>query len=156
MTVRIAIAATGKCKEVEQYLPNNYKVIGRTRDNTGTIIVGVDNAGWTMDDYVIPRLGSGMIHCEEVVEIDGLDLKQMLLALDPKPKKGRAPALSVSEVGEVRHAWRENDLAWQKYRAQPNKYDQPHHLTLADLAKRFRVSEGVIADVINKEGAYQW
>ena len=52
--MRIAIAATGKSKEVAQYLPNNYKVLGRTLDNTGTIIVGVDDHGWTLDQYVIP------------------------------------------------------------------------------------------------------
>jgi hypothetical protein len=81
MTVRIAIAATGKAKEVAQYLPNNYQTLGRTLDNTGTIIVGVDDHGWTLDDYVIPRLGSGMIHCEEVVEINGLNIKQLVLNL---------------------------------------------------------------------------
>ena len=155
MTVRIAIAATGKTKEVAQYLPNNYKVLGRTCDNAGTIIVGVDNAGWTMDAYVIPRLGSGMIHCEEVVEIDGLDLKQMLLQLDPKPKKkGRKPALDDETVEEVRRRWANNDREWQEYRKRPCGRP-PHHLTLSQLARSFRVSEGVIADVINKEGAYR-
>lgn len=79
--MRIAIAATGKSKEVAQYLPKNFKVLGRTLDNTGTIIVGVDDHGWTLDQYVIPRLGSGMIHCEEVFEINGLNLKQMELNL---------------------------------------------------------------------------
>ncbi|KPL26820.1 MAG: hypothetical protein AMJ72_12295 [Acidithiobacillales bacterium SM1_46] len=155
MTVRIAIAATGKTKEVAQYLPNNYKVIGRTCDNTGTIIVGVDNAGWTMDDYVIPRLGSGMIYCEEVVEIDGLDLKQLLLQLEPTPppKKGRKRALDDHQVEEVRHAWSSNDREWQEYRKRPCGRP-PHHLTISDLARRFRVSEGVIADIINREGAY--
>jgi hypothetical protein len=81
MSVRIAIAATGKTKEVAQYLPKNYGVLGRTCDNTGTIIIGVDDHGWTLDQYVIPRLGSGMIHCEEVVEINGLSIKQMSLNL---------------------------------------------------------------------------
>lgn len=81
MSVRIAIASTGKSKEVAQYLPNNYQVLGRTLDNTGTIIVGVDDHGWTLDQYVIPRLASGMIHCEEVVEINGLNIKQLVLNL---------------------------------------------------------------------------
>jgi hypothetical protein len=81
VTVRVAIADTGKSKSVAQYLPSNYQVLGRTLDNTGTIIVGVDDHGWTLDQYVIPRLGSGMIHCEEVVEINGLNIKQMVLNL---------------------------------------------------------------------------
>lgn len=79
--MRIAIAATGKTKEVAQYLPNNFQVLGRTLDNTGTIIVGVDDHGWSLDQYVIPRLASGMIHCEEVHEINGLNIKQMELNL---------------------------------------------------------------------------
>ena len=64
-----------------QYLPNNFKVLGRTLDNTGTIIVGVDDHGWSLDQYVIPRLGSAMIHCEEVFEINGLNIKQLELNL---------------------------------------------------------------------------
>jgi len=79
--VRIAIAATGKSKTVARYLPNNFQVLGRTLDNTGTIIVGVDDHGWTLDQYVIPRLGTAMIHCEEVFEINGLNIKQMELNL---------------------------------------------------------------------------
>lgn len=79
--MRIAIAATGKSKEVAQYLPKNFVVLGRTLDNTGTIIAGVDDHGWTLDKYVIPRLASGMIACEEVIEFNGLNLKQMELNL---------------------------------------------------------------------------
>jgi hypothetical protein len=159
--VRIAIAATGKSKDVAQYLPNNFKVLGRTLDNTGTIIIGVDDHGWSLDKYVIPRLGSALIHCEEVFEINGLNLTQLELNLklqheaEPKKKRGRAPALSITETEEVRNAWRENDLLWQRYRAYAHKFDKPHHLTVSDLAIRFRVSEGVINDVINHEGAYK-
>jgi len=79
--MRIAIAQTGKSKDVAQYLPKNFAVIGRTLDNSGTVIVGVDDHGWSLDQYVIPRLASGMIHCEEVIEINGLNLKQMELNL---------------------------------------------------------------------------
>ncbi|HUW44358.1 MAG TPA: hypothetical protein VMW50_01055 [Dehalococcoidia bacterium] len=79
--MRIAIAQTGKSKDVAQYLPKNFTVIGRTLDNSGTVIVGVDDHGWSLDQYVIPRLASGMIHCEEVIEINGLNLKQMELNL---------------------------------------------------------------------------
>tara|TARA_R110002126_G_scaffold203064_3_gene350383 strand:- start:1790 stop:2053 length:264 start_codon:yes stop_codon:yes gene_type:complete len=79
--MRLAIAQTGKTKEVAQYLPKNFTVIGRTPDNTGTIIVGVDDHGWSLDQYVIPRLASGMIHCEEVIEINGLNIMQLELNL---------------------------------------------------------------------------
>ncbi len=163
--MRIAIAATGKSKNVAQYLPNNFKVLGRTLDNTGTIIVGVDDHGWSLDKYVIPRLGSAMIHCEEVFEINGLNLTQLELNLKAQEeaeaitqtkddKRGRKRALTDEQVDRVRHVWTQNDRAWQLYRSNPTCNQKPIHLTVADLARQFRVSEGVIANVLNCEGAY--
>lgn len=160
--MRIAVAHTGKSKDVAQYLPNNFTVLGRTLDNTRTIIVGVDDHGWTLDKYVIPRLGSALIHCEEVIEWNGINLMQLELNLkqqreaEPKPKKrkGRKPALNDEQVDMVRHTWTSNDRAWQAYRSNPARHDKPMHLTVSDLARQFRVSEGVIADVLNKTGAY--
>jgi hypothetical protein len=49
---------------VEAYLPMNYDLDGSDEDYV--YIVGVDNAGWTLEDYVIPRLASGLIFAEEV------------------------------------------------------------------------------------------
>ncbi len=79
--MRIALAFTGKSKDVAQYLPNNFRVLGRSLDNTKTIIIGVDDHGWSLDAYVIPRLGSALIHCEEVFEINGLNITQLELNL---------------------------------------------------------------------------
>lgn len=79
--MRIALAFTGKSKDVAQYLPNNFRVLGRSLDNTKTIIIGVDDHGWSLDAYVIPRLGSALIHCEEVMEINGLNITQLELNL---------------------------------------------------------------------------
>ena len=114
--MRIAIAHTGKSKDVAQYLPNNFTVLGRTLDNSGTIIVGVDDHGWTLDAYVIPRLGSALIHCEEVFEINGLCIKQLELNLKTarkaerkyqkkEKKQGRKRALDDENVALVRHIW---------------------------------------------------
>lgn len=158
--IRIAIAQTGKAKVVAEYLPNNYKVIGRTLDNAGTVIVGIDDHGWTLDGYVIPRLGTALIAVSEVIEVDGLDLKQLQLDLIPakvpakRRRKGRKPALTDEQAEEVRNVWQENDRAWQFYRSNPSFNPKPIHLTVSDLARRYRVSEGVIADVLNREGAY--
>ncbi len=156
--MRIAIARTGKSKDVAQYLPNNFTVLGRTLDNRGTIIVGVDDHGWTLDQYVIPRLASGMIHCEEVIEINGLCITQMELNLQTYEKKykkqGRKRALTEQQAGEIRDVWKANDLAWQEYRRSPNRHPRPINLKYSHLAKRFRVSEGVIRDVIDRRGAY--
>lgn len=47
----------------ERYLPSNYHVTGATPDEI--YIAGEDHAGWTLDDYVIPRLASGLIVAKE-------------------------------------------------------------------------------------------
>lgn len=49
-------------KVIAQYLPGRYKVIA-TEDQGETIITyigGEDFAGWTLDEYVKPRLESGL------------------------------------------------------------------------------------------------
>lgn len=56
--------------EVRAYLPDNYEVYGhRFPDGPSgkieVLIRGRDFAGWTLDDYVIPRLGSGSMACSE-------------------------------------------------------------------------------------------
>ena len=77
--LRIALALTSDAKDVAQYLPGNYSVIGRTMELEnnktsltlmGILIAGVDDHGWTLDDYVIPRLGSGMIPCREIEDFN--------------------------------------------------------------------------------------
>jgi hypothetical protein len=75
---RYAIVRNARSRsEAEAYLPENYRVIWkgdvpklRGSDSTplchGYVIEGEDVAGWTFDDYVIPRYGSGLIGCEEI------------------------------------------------------------------------------------------
>jgi hypothetical protein len=53
-----------EASEVAAYLPFNYRIRGETADRV--YIEGADNAGWTLDGYVIPRLGSGWITAIEV------------------------------------------------------------------------------------------
>lgn len=67
MSVRIArvqVQGRDTAKTVANYLPQNYKVIGH--DGDSVLIGGTDNHGWTLDAYVIPRLGSGMMIATEV------------------------------------------------------------------------------------------
>jgi hypothetical protein len=54
---------------VTAYLPSNYKVMGTNKDG-GIVIFGEDNLGWTLDGYVIPRLGSGGYGAKEVTEYE--------------------------------------------------------------------------------------
>lgn len=49
---------------VANYLPANYRVLDvLTHD---VLIAGEDDCGWTMDDYVLPRLASGLRFGEEI------------------------------------------------------------------------------------------
>lgn len=51
-------------ERVEAYLPGNYWIDVAYDDEF--VLAGTDVAGWTLDDYVIPRLASGLIFAEEV------------------------------------------------------------------------------------------
>lgn len=67
---RRAIVRGGAPHVVAAYLPSNYRVLfdhELTVDKT-VVIEGEDVAGWTLDDYVLPRLASGLYFGEEVVE----------------------------------------------------------------------------------------
>jgi len=48
---------------IRQYMPGNYTA---SRQGDDVIIQGTDNAGWTLDDYVIPRLASGLYFAREI------------------------------------------------------------------------------------------
>lgn len=64
---RFAIVTGARDKwEVVAYMPENYEVIYWF--DKGVIITGIDNAGWTLDGYVIPRLSSGNMGCRELVK----------------------------------------------------------------------------------------
>ncbi len=56
---------------VAAYLPANYTVIGEGSE--GVLIVGKDSAGWTLQDYVLPRLASGLWFGRELSADDYAD-----------------------------------------------------------------------------------
>lgn len=77
---RYAVVRSARSRsEAEAYLPRHYAVIGEAVEEeprlgprsprfsrTVYVIAGRDSAGWTLDDYVIPRYASGLIQCEEI------------------------------------------------------------------------------------------
>ncbi len=66
MTTRYAIVkGANSPRELQAYLPENYRLVGAYA--LDYIIAGEDNAGWTLDGYVIPRLSSGLMGCKELV-----------------------------------------------------------------------------------------
>ena len=54
---------------IKSYLPANYHVVHVDPNGQGILIAGEDDHGWTLDDYVIPRFGSGLIACREVFPV---------------------------------------------------------------------------------------
>lgn len=66
MSLRYAVVSGDK-DVIKHYLPHLYHVVGDVvpddelpSEISWTVIAGEDNAGWTLDDYVIPRLNSGL------------------------------------------------------------------------------------------------
>ena len=55
---------------VKSYLPHNYEAYYEPCVDASVepyiLIEGYDRAGWTLDGYVIPRLGSGLIFAKEI------------------------------------------------------------------------------------------
>jgi hypothetical protein len=64
MSVRFAIVESSDVETVRAYLPGNYDAIRHS--DTETLIYGADSAGWTLDEYVIPRLASGLYFATEI------------------------------------------------------------------------------------------
>lgn len=56
-------------ERVAAYLPSNYSVLDSDITEHGggdtVVIGGRDNAGWTLDAYVLPRLASGLMFGKE-------------------------------------------------------------------------------------------
>lgn len=54
---------------VQRYMPSNYKAaqhVYGSGPRSLIFIYGSDSHGWTLDDYVIPRLASGGIIAKEI------------------------------------------------------------------------------------------
>lgn len=61
---KVADAPDITVQKLKAYMPANYNVI--VGPDGSFYVVGIDMAGWTMDDYIIPRLASGLIWAQEV------------------------------------------------------------------------------------------
>ena len=65
---RYLLVAGGDEQRIAAYLPTNYRVVQTvTHDGRRHVLVeGRDQAGWTLNGYVIPRLGSGLLFAQEI------------------------------------------------------------------------------------------
>lgn len=97
--VRIArVRGDHDIESVRALLPANYACF---RNTAGTLIVhGCDDAGWTLDDYVLPRLASGLIFADEsyprLVTCDGCGRK---FTVENTPLTRRVRCGECDEVG---------------------------------------------------------
>lgn len=72
MTKRVAIIThEADLAVVQRFLPWNYTAEKTMLDSI--IIEGEDNAGWTLDGYVIPRLASGGYYAREIAGDDAFN-----------------------------------------------------------------------------------
>ena len=70
MSARFAfVRGARRREEVSAYLPDGFAVIGEgvSDGRTFYVIGGYGSHGWTLDEYVMPRLASGLMAAEEVV-----------------------------------------------------------------------------------------
>jgi hypothetical protein len=60
--------AVERARVIEAYMPSNYSAFPVIADSVtvGVLIVGEDSHGWTLDDYVLPRLASGLYFAREI------------------------------------------------------------------------------------------
>ena len=64
--IRFAVVE-GDLNRIQSYLPLNYSAMNYLDK---VLIYGEDDQGWTLDGYVIPRLGSGLYAAKEMVLSD--------------------------------------------------------------------------------------
>lgn len=73
LLMRVAVVRNADDPAVKRYLPTNY---GSFQFGFDVFVVGTDVAGWTMDDYIIPRLRSGNYGVREIHFDDPADWQQ--------------------------------------------------------------------------------
>ena len=71
--MRYALVASD-APAITAYLPSNYRILGTVDGHT--VIAGRDQAGWTLEGYVIPRLASGLYFATEI-DLSHPALKQL-------------------------------------------------------------------------------
>lgn len=91
-------------QRVAAFLPSNYEVWGWDDTGTAVVVKGHDNAGWTLDDYVLPRLASGCLFGTEVTwapthrSLD--DGSEIMKVDDPGYGDGTVTFLAENENGD--------------------------------------------------------
>jgi hypothetical protein len=138
-------------RQIDAYLPDNYKVIHESDDEHNGrpgrrshvfVIEGVDYAGWGLDTYVMPRCSSGSIWVEEIdlshpimkqIEVDDVtikiarrDARSIIRSLDDLTRTDASDDYR-DELVRLR------DLLQSKLERKPHVHvDQGHYLDVID------------------------
>jgi len=66
-------------RTIERYTPHNYGAVAVVHPNGeyAVLVLGVDVAGWTMQDYVAPRLASGNYGSREITPAEAAELAEV-------------------------------------------------------------------------------
>jgi hypothetical protein len=122
-------ALTPSTQAVESYLPGNYEVTSVTDDEI--TVEGTDCAGWTLDEYVIPRLATGLITAKEA-----RDAVRYSIELDENPPDPSAP-WKVTMPGRAWHTGSQYDGVRQlRVAMEQHEYAEQQERN-AELARRF-------------------
>ena len=105
------VTTTSERDNVAAYLPSNYEVIYREPSQVdyarehwqSVVIAGRDNAGWTLDGYIIPRLASGMFFATEI------DLSHEIMQRIPDSKPVMTVEVALPDGTVARWALAETD-----------------------------------------------
>ena len=84
---RLAFVPKHAPEDVSPFLPSNYVAVAA--GDEGTLVVGYDDHGWTLDGYVIPRLASGLIPSVEVgigVEVHEAGVRVGVVVVEEEPR----------------------------------------------------------------------
>ena len=101
MSMRYAIVWAPP-ETVKVYLPSNYEVVGDLAPDSRpmTIIAGEDRMGWTLDEYVIPRLASAPYAAIELMPKPAYEQRTAILEAEVEDAK-RLAAQRRTEIAEL-------------------------------------------------------
>lgn len=68
-TDRVAVVFGHDVDRAAAYLPRNYRYLPIGDTGSIGLVFGADDAGWTLNGYVLPRLATGLISGFEIAEV---------------------------------------------------------------------------------------
>lgn len=145
-------------EKVDRYLPSNYRTIWSgewpTYENGPeervVVIEGTDNHGWTLDDYVIPRLGSGLMAAKEI------DLSHPIMKIIPEERVedivNNAPGWWLKYPGNPKiHIVRLTRAQFFQLYPPAGRTVRLHDMSTGETLEEIPMNETIACDVCNED-----